>query len=256
MLALASRRTAALAASTTGIRASLVRPTKATSTLSGSRGIGFATLPEHTVVGLPALSPTMTHGNLALWHKKEGDDIGPGDVLCDIETDKATMAFEAQDDAVLAKILVTEGASDIAVGSPIMVIVESKDDVAAFADFSLSNITPAPAAPAAAKEEEASAPPPPPPTTASPPPPPPPPKPAAAPAAAAPVAPPPASATATTTATAPPPSPSPSSSSIPADAYAFKRWGTFSRGGALAKSLSKAQKAYVEAYGSTGQTPL
>lgn len=82
---------------------------------------GFASLPDHTVVGLPALSPTMTHGNLAQWHKKEGDDVGPGDVFCDIETDKATIAFEAQDEGVLAKILVEEGTGDIAVGSPIMV---------------------------------------------------------------------------------------------------------------------------------------
>ncbi|EKU20723.1 dihydrolipoyllysine-residue acetyltransferase component 1 of pyruvate dehydrogenase complex [Nannochloropsis gaditana CCMP526] len=67
-----------------------------------------------------ALSPTMTHGNVAVWHKKEGDEIGPGDALCDIETDKATMAFEAQDEGAVAKILVEEGTSDIAVGSPIM----------------------------------------------------------------------------------------------------------------------------------------
>lgn len=55
---------------------------------------------------LPALSPTMTHGSIATWHKKPGDNLAPGDLLCDIETDKASVGFEFQDDGVLAKILV------------------------------------------------------------------------------------------------------------------------------------------------------
>ena len=63
----------------------------------------------------------MTQGNLAKWKKAEGEAFGPGDVVCEVETDKATVDFEAQDDAIIAKILVPEGTSDIPVGSPIMV---------------------------------------------------------------------------------------------------------------------------------------
>jgi len=63
----------------------------------------------------------MTQGNLAKWKKQEGESFGPGDVICEVETDKATVEFEAQDDAIIAKILVAEGTPDIAVGAPIMV---------------------------------------------------------------------------------------------------------------------------------------
>ena len=59
---------------------------------------------------MPALSPTMTEGNLAKWHKKAGDPVAAGDIIAEIETDKATMEVEAIDDGVLAKILVDEGA--------------------------------------------------------------------------------------------------------------------------------------------------
>ena len=62
--------------------------------------------PEHEVIGLPALSPTMEFGGIANWVKKEGESISAGDILVEIETDKATVDFEAQDDAFLAKILV------------------------------------------------------------------------------------------------------------------------------------------------------
>lgn len=99
-------------------------------------------------MGLPALSPTMQHGQIASWVKKEGDSFGPGDVLCEIETDKATMAFEAQDEGVLAKILVPAGGEEVKVGQPIMVIVEDAGQVAAFADFVVAS-QPAAAAPAA-----------------------------------------------------------------------------------------------------------
>ena len=73
---------------------------------------------------MPALSPTMTEGNLARWLKAEGDTVAPGDVLAEIETDKATMEVEAVDEGVLGKILVPEGAEDIAVNTPIAVILE------------------------------------------------------------------------------------------------------------------------------------
>ncbi len=79
---------------------------------------------------MPALSPTMTEGNLARWLKAEGDSVAPGDVLAEIETDKATMEVEAVDEGVLGKILVPEGAEDVAVNTPIAVILESGESAA------------------------------------------------------------------------------------------------------------------------------
>lgn len=73
--------------------------------------------PPHTVVTMPALSPTMTAGNIGTWQKKPGDAISPGDVLVEIETDKAQMDFEFQEEGVLAKILKDSGEKDIAVGN-------------------------------------------------------------------------------------------------------------------------------------------
>lgn len=73
--------------------------------------------PSHTVVSMPALSPTMTAGNIGTWQKKVGDSIAPGDVLVEIETDKAQMDFEFQEEGVIAKILKDSGEKDVAVGS-------------------------------------------------------------------------------------------------------------------------------------------
>lgn len=92
-------------------------------------------LPYHIVVGMPALSPTMESGSIEKWNVKEGDSFSAGDSLAVIETDKATIDLEAQDDGVVAKLLVSEGGGDINVGLPIMVTVEEEEDVAAFADF-------------------------------------------------------------------------------------------------------------------------
>ena len=66
---------------------------------------------------MPALSPTMTAGNIGTWQKQAGDSIAPGDVLVEIETDKAQMDFEFQEDGVLAKILKESGEKDVAVGN-------------------------------------------------------------------------------------------------------------------------------------------
>ena len=76
-----------------------------------------AAFPPHSVVSMPALSPTMTAGNIGTWQKKAGDTIAPGDVLVEIETDKAQMDFEFQEDGVLAKILKESGEKDVAVGN-------------------------------------------------------------------------------------------------------------------------------------------
>lgn len=73
--------------------------------------------PPHSIVSMPALSPTMTSGNIGQWQKKAGDAITPGDVLVEIETDKAQMDFEFQEEGVLAKILKDSGSKDIAVGN-------------------------------------------------------------------------------------------------------------------------------------------
>jgi len=83
---------------------------------------------------MPALSPTMETGNLAKWVKKEGDTVKPGDVLAEIETDKATMEVEAVDEGTLAKILVAEGAQDVPVNAPIAVLLEDGEDRSALSD--------------------------------------------------------------------------------------------------------------------------
>src|SRR6516164_1184214 len=82
---------------------------------------------------MPALSPTMEKGNLAKWLKKEGDAVKTGDVIAEIETDKATMEYEAVDDGVMAKIVVPEGTNDVPVNQLIAVIAQEGEDVKAAA---------------------------------------------------------------------------------------------------------------------------
>jgi len=84
-----------------------------------------------TEVLMPALSPTMEKGNLAKWLKKEGDTVKSGDVIAEIETDKATMEVEAADEGTLGKILVPEGTADVAVNTPIAVILGDGEDASA-----------------------------------------------------------------------------------------------------------------------------
>src|SRR3972149_4418834 len=82
---------------------------------------------------MPALSPTMEKGNLAKWVKKEGDKVKPGDVIAEIETDKATMEVEAVDEGVLAKIGVPEGTQDVPVNQLIAVLAAEGEDPKAVA---------------------------------------------------------------------------------------------------------------------------
>ena len=98
---------------------------------------------------MPALSPTMEKGNLAKWLKKEGEAVKTGDVIAEIETDKATMEYEAVDDGVMAKIVVPEGTSDVPVNQLIAVLAEEGEDVkaAAAAAGKSAAATPAQAAP-------------------------------------------------------------------------------------------------------------
>ncbi|MFG1479553.1 pyruvate dehydrogenase complex E1 component subunit beta [Xanthobacter sp. V4C-4] len=100
---------------------------------------------------MPALSPTMEKGNLAKWVKKEGDTVKSGDVLAEIETDKATMEVEAVDEGILGKILVPEGTQDVAVNTPIAIIVAEGEDVsAAAAPAAAPSLAPTPVAAAVA----------------------------------------------------------------------------------------------------------
>jgi pyruvate dehydrogenase E2 component (dihydrolipoamide acetyltransferase) len=208
----------------------------------------FSSLPYHLVVGMPALSPTMEAGTISAWNVKEGDSFIAGDSLADIETDKASIAFEAQDDGVVAKILVEAGSGEIKVGTPIMVTVEEKEDVAAFANFVPELEPEAAASPVVEKasvpEPEIEAPPTPP----------------ASPAPVAAVAHSPISAPVEAT---PAPTPTPAPVEVPVTVISDTAptvgpsWGSFAKvRSPLAAVLSKDQKKYVEMYGSTGQIPL
>ncbi len=103
---------------------------------------------------MPALSPTMTEGTLAKWSKAEGDRVESGDVLAEIETDKATMEIEAVDEGTLGKILVAEGTEGIPVNTPIALILEEGEDASAL-DAAPAPSPPAAEAPAAAAPEAA-----------------------------------------------------------------------------------------------------
>src|SRR5580700_9755548 len=83
---------------------------------------------------MPALSPTMTEGSDARWLKKEGDEIHSGDIIAEIETDKATMEYEAVDEGRLGKIIVPEGTQGIKVNQPIAVLLEEGEDASAIGD--------------------------------------------------------------------------------------------------------------------------
>ena len=108
---------------------------------------------------MPALSPTMEKGNLAKWLKKEGDTVKTGDVIAEIETDKATMEYEAVDDGVMAKIVVPEGTNDVAVNQLIAVMAQEGEDPKAAAAAAGKGAPPAkPAAAAAAPATAPSAP--------------------------------------------------------------------------------------------------
>lgn len=202
----------------------------------------FSSLPYHLVVGMPALSPTMEAGTIASWKVKEGEEFVAGDSLAEIETDKATIDFEAQDDGVVAKILVEAGSGEITVGVPILVTVEDTADVAAFKDFvpeSVAEEKPAEVAP---------------------------PTPAPTPVVEKPVAPP------TPVVAAVTPEPTPVVTPTPAPVVVASAehqvvtsgasmlspgWGNFAKvKSPLASTLSASQKKYIELYGSTGQIPL
>ncbi|RZF34956.1 hypothetical protein LSTR_LSTR010048 [Laodelphax striatellus] len=118
--------------------------------------------PSHNKVSLPALSPTMEQGNIVSWAKKEGDKLNEGDLLAEIETDKATMGLETPEEGYLAKIIIPAGTKGVPIGKLVCIIVENEADVAAFKDYKDDGV------PIKAAEPAAS---PPPPPVAAPPPP-------------------------------------------------------------------------------------
>ncbi|MAU42005.1 MAG: pyruvate dehydrogenase complex dihydrolipoamide acetyltransferase [Kordiimonas sp.] len=102
-------------------------------------------------IRMPALSPTMESGTLAKWSVQEGDEITSGDIIAEIETDKATMEFETVDEGKMGKILITEGTEDVAVGELIALVLEEGEDASALEGYSAGA---APAQPAAAEPAE------------------------------------------------------------------------------------------------------
>lgn len=97
-------------------------------------------------ITMPALSPTMEEGKLAKWLVKEGDTVSAGDIIAEIETDKATMEYESIDDGTVGKLLVSEGQEAIKINAPIAVLLEEGEDKAALASFKIPEAPPAPAA--------------------------------------------------------------------------------------------------------------
>jgi pyruvate dehydrogenase E2 component (dihydrolipoamide acetyltransferase) len=106
-------------------------------------------------IRMPALSPTMSEGNLARWLKKEGDAVAAGDIIAEIETDKATMEFEAVDEGRLGRILVPDGTEGIPVNQPIGILLEEGEDEAALKGFEAGEAPAAPAAPEAEPKKPA-----------------------------------------------------------------------------------------------------
>ncbi|MDH3741718.1 MAG: pyruvate dehydrogenase complex dihydrolipoamide acetyltransferase, partial [Hyphomicrobiales bacterium] len=97
-----------------------------------------------TPILMPALSPTMEKGKLAKWLKAEGDDVKSGDILAEIETDKATMEVEAVDEGTMGKILVAEGTDDVPVNELIAVLLDEGEDASAADGFTAAAPPPAP----------------------------------------------------------------------------------------------------------------
>ncbi|XP_014214220.1 dihydrolipoyllysine-residue acetyltransferase component of pyruvate dehydrogenase complex, mitochondrial isoform X2 [Copidosoma floridanum] len=130
----------------------------------------YSDYPEHIRVPLPALSPTMETGTIISWQKKEGDKLNEGDLLAEIETDKATMGFETPEEGYLAKILLPAGSKNVKIGQLVCIIVADEASVSAFKDFKDDGSGAAAAAPAPSTSAPPPATPaPPPPTAAAPP---------------------------------------------------------------------------------------
>ncbi|XP_043477301.1 dihydrolipoyllysine-residue acetyltransferase component of pyruvate dehydrogenase complex, mitochondrial isoform X2 [Leptopilina heterotoma] len=120
----------------------------------------YADFPDHVKVVLPALSPTMETGTIVSWQKKEGEKLNEGDLLAEIETDKATMGFETPEEGYLAKIIIASGTKNVPIGKLVCIIVADQASVAAFKDFKddgSGDVTP-PSSPSSAPTPSAPAP--------------------------------------------------------------------------------------------------
>ncbi len=102
---------------------------------------------------MPALSPTMTEGNLVKWHKKEGDSVEIGDILAEIETDKATMEVESVEEGIIGKIFVPEGTDEVAVNTLIAVLLEEGEDASALVGMGSKSVESSVATPKAAPQK-------------------------------------------------------------------------------------------------------
>lgn len=201
----------------------------------------FSTFPKHEVVGMPALSPTMEVGTIGKWLKNVGDKVTPGESIAEIETDKASIAFEAQDEFYIAKHLVTAG-TEVPVGSPIFISVDDNSTVAAFADYKVTAAEPA----KSANQKSTTPTPEQKPAPASAPAPAPAPKPVSTPAPAP--APSSVSASASAESSSPAKS-SPPSGNIPVMGIYSVRWGTMIAKGPLGDKIISDQAAYLAKYG-------
>lgn len=110
-------------------------PPAAPAAAPASPQVPGSSYPPHMKILLPALSPTMTMGTVQRWEKKVGEKLGEGDLLAEIETDKATIGFEVQEEGYLAKIMIAEGTRDVPLATPLCIIVEKESDISAFADY-------------------------------------------------------------------------------------------------------------------------
>jgi pyruvate dehydrogenase E2 component (dihydrolipoamide acetyltransferase) len=99
----------------------------------------LSALPEHRLLTMPKVSPTMTHGRLVEWKKGEGEEFAEGDMLAEVETDKAIMPIEAKDDGFFARIFVPSDTPDVPLGQVLAITVEEKQHIAAFADYTLQD---------------------------------------------------------------------------------------------------------------------
>src|ERR1041385_1270364 len=110
------------------------------------------------IIGLPKLSPTMEEGVLVRWTKKEGDKVSPGDLVAEVETDKANMDFNIEDEGVLLKFLVKEG-DTVKLGAPVAIIGKAGEDVSSLVEQAKQPAAaPPPAAPKPGPETSATAP--------------------------------------------------------------------------------------------------
>ena len=109
------------------------------------------------IIGLPKLSPTMEEGVLVRWTKKEGDKVSPGDLVAEVETDKANMDFNIEDDGVLLKFLVKEGET-VKLGAPVAIIGKAGEDVSKLVEQAKSQASGSPPSAPAAKGPETSSP--------------------------------------------------------------------------------------------------